>query len=196
MSSHYETLRIAASSFVTDRTFSRAAALAFYTLFSLAPLLIIAIALIGVFVDEGAAREQIVQQLGSIVGGRSAEVIDTLLRSVATPAAGPAALVGIATLLIGATSVFAELKDGLDQIWELPANRTRGLLYLLRKRLLSFGLVLAIGFLLLVSLLFSAAVAALQEYLALSESTGLLLEVVNFVLAFVLVTTMFAVIYK
>lgn len=189
-------MRDAAAAFVDGRTFSRAAALAYYTLFSLAPLLMISISFIGLIVDVKVARAHIVHELGGIIGGKSAQAIDLLLQAVATPGPGPAAVVGILALLIGATSVFAELKDWLDQIWGVPRKSTVGLFNILRKRLLSFGLVLAIGFLLLVSLLFSAAIAALQHRWLLSDSTGIVLELVNSLLSYVLVCAMFATIYR
>jgi membrane protein len=113
-----------------------------------------------------------------------------------TAAGAWAALAGFGTLLFGATTAFAELKQGLDQIWGAPPAKIRGLWYTVRARVLSFGVILSIGFLLLVSLVFSAAVTALQRLWLVSDSAGTVLQVLNLLFSFVLVAAMFAMLYK
>ncbi|MEO7774660.1 MAG: YhjD/YihY/BrkB family envelope integrity protein, partial [Steroidobacteraceae bacterium] len=148
----FSLLRATATAFVEDRVSRKAAALAFYTVFSLAPLLIISIAIAGAFFGAEAARGEIVGQIRGLVGEEGARAIEGMLQNAGRPGSGlVAALTGIATLLLGATTAFAELKEGLDQIWGAPRERVQGIFYTLMKRVLSFGVILSIGFLLLVS---------------------------------------------
>jgi len=113
------------------------------------------------------------------------------------PQTGPlAGVAGFVTLIVGATTALAELKDGLDQIWGVPAQSASGLWYFMRKRLLSMGLILALAFLLLVSLVFSAMLTALARYWGPQDLTSLLLQGVNFLCSFGLTTALFALIYK
>jgi membrane protein len=192
-----ELLRDSVRGFIDDRATRKAAALAFYTLFSLAPLLLISTAVAGVFFGADAARGEIIAQIRGLVGDEAAIAIEAMLRNAARPAASAwATLAGFATLLFGATTAFAELKQGLDQIWEAPPSKLKGLWYTLRSRLLSFGVILSIGFLLLVSLVFSAAVSAMQRFWLFADATGPLLQGLNLLFSFVLVATMFAMLYK
>jgi membrane protein len=141
---------------------SMGAALAYYTMFSLAPLLLIVIAIAGLVFGQDAARGEIEAQLRSLMGEGSAVAVQELLVSVRKPASGLAAtIVGVVLLLVGATWVFGELQDSLNRIWKIPVpSKVGGWIKLVRSRLLSFGMVLAMGFLLVVSLLVSAALAA------------------------------------
>ena len=191
-------LRDAASAWVDDYAASMGAALAFYTLFSLAPLLLIVISVAGLVFGEQAARGAILGQLSGLVGVQSAATIELLLASLNRPAAGIiGTLVGVVTLLVGATTVFGELQDALDRIWRAPKRTGNGLWALLRTRLLSLGLVLGIGFLLLVSLVLSAGLAALDKWSApWFGGWEVLAQVINFGLSFVLVAAVFAMIYK
>ncbi len=182
---------------VNDRASREGAALAFYTVFSLAPILVLAIAIAGFFFGQEAARGEIYDQIRDLLGPDSARAVQAMILNASRRGAGiMATLVGLVTLLIGATTALAELKDGLDQIWDVPSERTSGFWYFLRKRLLSIGLILSLGFLLLVSLVFSAVLSAIGKRLGLAEVTGALLQTANFLFAFVLVTLMFAMIYK
>jgi membrane protein len=197
MSKLWPLVRDTLRAFQEDRVSRKAAALAFYTVFSLAPLLIISIAIAGAFFGAEAARGEIVGQIRGLVGNDGARAIEDMLQNAARPGSShAAALTGLATLLLGATTAFAELKESLDQIWGAPPERVQGLLYTLMKRVLSFGVILSIGFLLLVSLVFSAAIAALQRYWHLDSSTSVLLQTLNFLLSFGMVAAMFAMIYK
>ncbi len=183
-----------------DYAASMGAALAYYTMFSLAPLLLIVISVAGLVFGEAAARGEIQAQLDTLLGPNSASAVQSLLASVRQPAKGVAAtLLGLFLLLAGAATVFGELQDALDRIWRVPAREgpSHGWLALLRSRLLSFGMILALGFLLTVSLVISAIVAALGHTLepifegwhavvALGSATG----------GFLLAALVFALIFK
>ncbi len=178
---------------------SMGAALAFYTTFSLAPLLLIVISVAGLVFGEDAARGEIHAQLHALMGERGASAVQDLLASVNKPAEGSAAtLMGVVLLFVGATTVFGELQDSLDRIWRVPARRrTHGWLALVQARLLSFGMILAIGFLLIVSLVVSAALAFMEHWLQpVFGGWVLLAAVLNAVGGFLLVAAMFALIYK
>ena len=196
-------LRRSVSAWLDDDAASLGAALAYYTLFSLAPLLLIVIAVAGMVFGADAARGQIVGQLQGLMGQPGAAVVQGLLESVSHPAGGVlATAVGLLLMLVGATTVFAELQNTLDRIWRAPARQSGGLWTVLRARVLSFGLILGLGFLLIVSLLASAAVAALQAWWAPWLGAAhwplgaLPLAVLNGALGFALVTVVFAMIYK
>jgi membrane protein len=182
---------------VSDRASRKGAALAFYTVFSLAPILILSIAIAGLFFGKEAARGEIFGQVKDLLGADAASAVQAMIQSANRPGAGLiATVIGIVTLCIGATTALAELKDGLDQIWRAPPERTSGFWYFLRKRLLSVGLILSLGFLLLVSLVFSALVSTLARSWGPSDATGTVLQAVNFLFSFALVTLLFAMIYK
>jgi membrane protein len=186
-------------SWLDDYAMSMGAALAYYTVFSLAPLLLIVVSVAGLFFGEEAARGQIVAELQSVMGEPGASAIQDLLASVRRPDQGLAATtIGIVLLLVGATTVFGELQDALDRIWRVPErNRTNGWLLLVRTRVLSFGMILAIGFLLIVSLVASTALEALGRHWNLMLGGWYPLAVAtNAIVAFVLIAAMFALIYK
>ena len=186
------------AAWVDDYAPSMGAALAYYTLFSLAPLLLIVVSIAGLVFGPDAARGEIFAQLRGLVGDDGAAAAQSLLQSVNKPAQGVlATVIGVATLLLGAASVFVELQNALDRIWRAPPRRDSGVWSLVTTRLLSFGMVLGIGFLLIVSLLASAAIAALGKLY--SESFGgwaFVAEALNFAISFAVVTTLFALIYK
>ncbi len=177
---------------------SMGAAISYYTLFSLAPMLIISIAVAGFFFGADAARGEIFGQLRGLLGEEGAAAIQGLLKSANEPAEGViATLIGLVMLVVGATTVFAELQSDLDRIWRSPAVKIGGVWFLIRTRLLSFGMVLGMGFLILVSLIMSAMVAALGKWWGgYFGGWETLLQVVNFVVSFALITVSFAAIYK
>jgi membrane protein len=178
---------------------SMGAAIAYYTLFSIAPLLLIVIAIAGFVFGADAARNEIVGQLQGLIGQEGAVAVQGLLKSADKPAQGViSAIVGVVTLVIGATTVFGELQSALDRIWEVPAaKKVSGIWSLLRQRLLSFGMVLVLGLLLLVSLVLSAALAALGKWWGgLFSGWEVLLQAANFIVSFAVVTGLFAAIYK
>ena len=188
-----------ANSWSDDYVPSMGAALAYYTLFSLAPLLLIVVSVSGLVFGEDAARGEIQAQLQDLMGERGAGAVQDLLASVRQPAEGlTATAVGLLLLLVGATTVFAELQDALDRIWRLPGRqRKTGWLTLVRARLLAFGMILAVGFLLIVSLVASAVLAALGRRLdSVFGGWQAVVEVGNAVGGFLLVAFMFGLIYK
>jgi membrane protein len=192
-------LKDTASSFSEDYAPSMSAALAYYTTFSIAPLLFIVILIAGLIFGEEAARGEIFAQLRGLMGEQGASAIQTMVQSVREPATGAiGAVVSVVVLLIGATTVLAELQNALDRIWRAPArDRVSGLWGLLRGRLLSFGMILGIGFLLIVSLLVSAALAAFGKWWGpLLGDWETLAQILNMAVSFGLFTTAFAMIYK
>ena len=178
---------------------SMGAALSYYSVFSMAPLLLIVISVAGLVFGEEAARGELFGQLAGLMGADAAKTMETLLISVNKPAQGiVSTLIGIGVLLIGATTVFGELQNSLDRIWRAPTRATSGGLWnLLHTRLLSFGMVLGIAFLLMISLVLGAVVSALGKWWG-DAFIGweIVAQLINIVLGFALTTGVFAMIYK
>ncbi len=191
-------LRDTAWAFFADNALSRGAALAYYTIFAIAPILLIAIAVAGLFFGRTAAQGAIVAQFSGLMGKGSAEALQALLQGAFYHRRSGvlATALGIVTLVLASTGVFVELQTSLNEFWKVepPRSITSAML---RARLLSLGLVGALGFLLIVSLVFSAGLRAAESYLNLTsaESTTVW-SVASTVLSFVLLTVMFAAIYK
>jgi membrane protein len=178
------------------------AALAFYTIFSLAPLLIVVVAVAGVFFGSAAARGQIVWQLQELIGLEGGEFVQSILKSADRPAQGVwATIVSVLTLAMGASIVVAELRDSLNTIWDRPADGVQSLLRevaeMVRRRIFAFTLVLGIGLLLLVSLVLNAAISAagsyFQEALPLPEMA---LQIFNFAISLVVTSAVFALVFR
>jgi membrane protein len=186
------------SGWIDHRAGSKGAAVAFYTLFSLAPILVLAIAGAGYFFGAEAARGEIIAQMEGLVGRAGAQVLQTLLADARDPAAGLAAtLIASVLLLIGATSVFVELKGSLDELWGIEPPKGLAVVTFLRTRLHAFGLVLVLAFLLLVSLVLSAALAVLERHAgALWSGSHEVLALASTVIAYGVIACLFAVIYK
>ncbi|SCY80477.1 membrane protein [Nitrosospira sp. Nl5] len=192
-------VKAAFSSWRDDYAPSMGAALAYYTMFSIAPLLLIVISTAGLVFGEEAVRGEIFGQLQGLMGDQGAKAVQGLLESVSEPKEGIAGtIIGAILLLIGATTVFGELQDAFDRIWRAPnKDKNGGLWRLLRSRLLSFGIILGIGFLLMVSLVFSAAIAALGKWWGpFFSNLEIVATAVNFLVSFALMTTVFAMLYK
>ncbi len=178
---------------------SMGAALAFYTLFSIAPLLLIVLSITGFVFGAEAARGEIAGQLQNLMGEQSALTVQALLQNVNKPSEGiMATIAGVLLLLIGATTVFGELQSALDRIWRAPERPPiRSIISFLRSRLLSFGMIFGIGFILMVSLIFNAALSAVSHWWSLQfKEWFIILYSVNLVFGFVMTTAMFALIYK
>ncbi len=156
----------AAKAWSDDYAPSMGAAISYYTVFSLAPLLVIVIAVAGAVFGREAVQGQIVAQLGDLVGQEGATLVQNLVAASSDRGKGlVAGLVSVGVLVVGATTVFAELKNALDRIWHVPpSQKPQGILAILRARLMSFGLILGLVFLLMVSLTVSAALAAFGAY--------------------------------
>lgn len=191
-------MRCAVSEWLDHRASSKGAALAFYTLFSLAPVLVLVIAVAGFFYGAEAAQGQLMSQLRGLVGAQGAETIQAILAGAQNKETGRiATIVATVLLLIGATSVFAELKDSLDEIWDVPAPKNAGVWNVIRTRLLSFGLILVLGFLLMVSLVVSAALAVVETYIGgMWKEAAVIMGWVAWAVSFLVIATLFGVIYK
>jgi len=191
-------LREVVAEWERDAALTLGAALAYYTLFAMAPLLVLVIAVAGLVFGNAAAQGQIVTQIGGLMGPDSAKLIEEMIVQASRPASGVlATVVSLGTMLLGASGVFGQLQSSLNQIFGAVASQRSWLLGMLRQRLAHLGMIMAIGFLLLVSLVLSAVVAALHDFLefhmpALADTLPLL----NFGLSFVVVTGLFALIYK
>lgn len=186
------------TSWFEDRAASKGAALAYYTLFSLAPLLVIVIAIAGAVFGREAARGALFKELNGLVGPTGAEAIQLLLANARDTDTGLlAGAIAIGVLLVGATTAFGELKDSLDQIWQVPPVNKSGFMLFLRTRLLSVGLIMVLVFLLLVSLTISAALAMLQSYWGEYWSDlAYILQPVSSAVSFIIIASLFAAIYK
>jgi membrane protein len=187
------------SAWVDDYAPSMGAALAYYTVFSLAPLLLIVIAVAGMVFGQEAAQGEIFGQIRGLVGEEGAVAVEGLLKSASQPASGIlGTLVGVIMLVIGATTVFAELQSALDRIWRIPVSiQVSGVWHLVRTRLLSFGMVLGVGFLLLISLVVSAGLAAFGRWWSgFFGGWEALVHLLNFMISFVFITALFAMLYK
>ena len=192
-------VKAAFSSWLDDYAPSMGAALAYYTMFSIAPLLLIVISTAGLIFGEEAVRGEIFGQLRGLMGDEGARAVQSLLESVSSPEEGKAGtIIGTVLLLIGATTVLSELQDAFDRIWHVPPKDKEGGVWgVLRSRLLSFGMILGIGFLMMVSLVFSAALAALGKWWGpFFSDLEIIVGAVNFVFSFALATTVFAMLYK
>src|ERR1041385_8754315 len=190
-------LKETASAWSSDYAPSMGAALAYYTLFSIAPLLLIVISLAGFIFGAEAARGELFGQLAGLIGDEGAKAVEGMLAAADKPTQGlNASAAGVVVLLLGATTVFGELQNDLDRIWRAPARAVvTGWFKLVRARLLSLGMVLGIAFLLMVSLVMSAALSALGKWWggALWEVVG---HALDLVVSFGLSTVLFALIYK
>ncbi|WGV23346.1 YihY/virulence factor BrkB family protein [Halotia branconii] len=181
-----------------DKASRLAAALAYYTIFSIAPLLIIVIAIAGVVFGEEAARGEIVNQIQGLVGQDGAEFIETAIQNASQPKTGTiASIISVVLLLIGATGLFSELQDSLNTIWEVKPKPGQGIINIIRTRFLSFTMILGIGFLLLVSLVVSAGLSAVVTYFSnLLPGADFIWQIFNFVLSFAITTALFGLIFK
>lgn len=175
----------------------QAAALSYYTAFSIAPLLVIAVAVAGFLFGEEAARGEVKEQIVGLVGPSGAEVIEGMMQSANSAGSGVlATLLGLLALFFGATGAFAQLQDSLNHIWRVEP-KAEGVSGFLRTRLLSLGLVLGVGFLLLVSLVISAILSGLGNYLGtLVPGLGWIWSIANLLISFTMITVLFAMIYK
>jgi membrane protein len=194
----YVLIKRACSAWADDNAPSRGAALAFYTVFSLAPVLMVAISVAGLAFGQKAAENEFVRQLQGLLGDTGARAVQTILQSAQRPTLGIiASAFGIGTLLVGASGAFVELQDALNTIWKVPFRPGSVWLRVIRERFLSFGLVLGLGFLLLVSLVVSAALGAARNFMVpLLRWPVFSLELVNFLLSLGVIALLLAMIFK
>lgn len=195
----YTLLSPSINAWLAHRAASKGAAVAFYTLFSMTPILILAIAVAGYFFGAEAAQGQIIAQMQTLVGPNGAQAINALLAAARNPDSRvTASAIATLILVLGTTSVFVELKDSLDEMWGVNKPQASSLGVILRTRILCFGLVLVLAFLLLVSLIFSAALALIQQYVlsGLWSLAVLVLSPLTSLIMFGVTASLFAVIYK
>lgn len=193
-----QVLRCAVTEWFDHRAASKGAALAFYTLFSMAPILVLVLAVAGFFYGNEAAQGQLFGQLRGLLGEKGAAAIQLVLAGARSHDSGlKATLIASALLLVGATSVFAELKDSLDEIWGSPKATGSSWWEVIRTRLFSFGLILVLAFLLIVSLVVSAALAVLEHYVGgLWKEATVVLSWIAKAVSFGVIAVLFGVIYK
>jgi membrane protein len=195
----YGVFKTAARSWSEDDISVHCAALAYYTVFSLAPVLVIAIAMSGVFFGDRAGRGEIFRALKSLLGDGGASAVESMIRSAAhhLHAGSIAFVIGLATLIFGASGVFQQLQYSLNSIWKVKTRPGCGVYRLFRQRLLSFSMVAVIGFILLVSMLVSAALTTVGTYFGGQLPGGSeFWHFVNFGISFAVVTLLFAAIFK
>lgn len=181
-----------------DKASRHGAALAYYAVFSIGPLLIIVISIAGFVFGKEAVEGELVGRIEGLVGTAGAEAIQTMVKSASEPGAGIlATLIGIVTLSLSASGLFANLQDSLNTLWGVTLKPGLGLLVTIKERLLSFSMVLGVGFLLLVSLVVNALLAVLGDVLRDYLPGGTLVwQVVNFAISIAVITLLFAMIYK
>ena len=187
------------SSFTKDNVFSLAAALAYYTIFSLAPILLIVITIVGFFFGEEVMRGEIYGQLSGMMGDQAAKQAQEMVENANAQESGTVAtIISILTLIFGATGVFNELKSSLNSIWGVKSKPKNGMWGLVTDRILSFGMVLSLGFVLLVALVINAGVAMAGGYFSsvLPEAGEVILQVFNMLLSIGVTTLLFAVLFK
>lgn len=193
----YRLLSDSVVAFLDDGGPSMGAALAFYTLLSMAPLLLLVIMVAGMVIGPEQARVVLLGELGGLLGETGAEGVRSVLAAASTPEGSAiGALVGVVVLIFSATTVFAELKTDLDRIWGFKAPPSGGIVNFLRSRAASFGLVVAIAFVLLVSLVASSLVSALGQYLGDAAWSEVLMHGAETLVSFAVTTLGFAAVYK
>jgi membrane protein len=192
-------LKASFASFNEDECPTQAAALSYYTVFSLPPLLLLILLLVGAILDPQTVRDALQGQIGGVLGPSGAKEVQTILEHARHPGGSGvvATIVGVVALALGAIGAFGQLQSALNHAWNVkPDPEAGGLKTLLTKRLFSFGMVLAIGFLLLVSLALSAALSALGGTLGRFGLSGVVLEGINFLISFAVIAALFAGIFK
>ncbi len=185
--------------FINDRCLKLSAALAYYTVFSLAPLLVMIISLISIFFGAEAVQGQIFSQINGLVGNQAAAQIQEMIKNVQLSGKTNTALaLGIVTLVIGSTTIFVEIQDSVNLIWRVKAKPKRGWLKLIKDRLLSSSLVISLGFLLLVSLMVNGLVLALSNFMTqyIPRIGVVLISGINFLISMAVITALFAIIFK
>ena len=182
-----------------DKVSRLAAALSYYTIFSLPGLLLIIVAVAGFFLGQESVREDLMSQAASVVGDQGAESIDTMLSNAGwdRDAGVVAIVIGIVTVIVAATGAFTQLQEAMNTVWEVAPAPGAGILQTLRKRVLSFSLILGIAFLLLVSLVISTALAGLGNFLEdMFPGAEWLVQILNAVISFAVITLLFALMYR
>ena len=199
LKSLWKVLMATFSGFSNDNGLKLSASLAYYTIFSIAPLLILILSLAGIFLGPDSASNKLYGQIDQYVGPEAAKQIQDIVKNLQfSGKSGVALISGIVTLLLGASSIFLEIQDSLNTIWRVKAKPKKGWLKMLQNRFLSFSLIVSLGFLLLVSLLVNIIVNAISSKIShfLPSITERLIELVNLGIAFIVIATLFGIIFK
>ncbi|MGV3705279.1 MAG: YihY/virulence factor BrkB family protein [Arcticibacter sp.] len=192
-------MKDAISGFSDDKAMKLSASLAYYTIFSLAPLLLLIISLAGVFLGKEAIQGQVFSEINGLVGNEAARQIQDMIKNLEKSGQTTlSVIIGFVTLLVGATTVFGEMQDSINTIWKVKAKPKRGWVKLIKDRLLSSSLIVSIGFLLIVSLMVNGMLLALSDKLKslLPDVTVILFNIINASISFVVITILFGVIFK
>jgi membrane protein len=185
--------------FIEDRALTMSAALAFYTLFAMAPLLIMFISLVSHFFGEDAINRRLFQEINGVVGDQAALQIQGIIRQISLRNDSTVAVIlGVIILFVGTTGVFTEMQDSINQIWRVKAKPEKGWKKMLTNRVLSFSMIISLGFLLIASLIINGLILALSHQLSrhFPDLTILVIDVLNVGLTFMIISTLFAVIFK
>lgn len=192
-------LRQAISEFVEDNGLKLSAALSYYTIFSLGPVLVIVISLAGIFFGKDAVQGKIYYQINGLVGDEAALQIQDIIQNIEQSQLGPrGAVIGLIILIVGATGVFTEIQDSINYVWSIRAKPKKSWLKFLINRMISFSLIISFGFILMVSLAVHALVDLLFEQLTrfFNDATVYIFMVVNYVILFLIISLFFAIIFK
>jgi membrane protein len=195
----FKVVKGAAVGFIADNGMKLSASLAYYTIFSIGPVLIIIISLAGLFYGREAAQGRIYYQINDFIGNSAALQVQEIIQNIEkSQLSASGAVVGFIVLLVGATGVFTEIQDSINYIWSIKAKPRRGLVKLLTNRLISFSLIISFGFVMLVSLIINAVVDVLQEQLMMyfDVETVYLFQGINYIVLFAIITMLFAIIFK
>ena len=187
------------NAFMEDRALTMSAALAYYTVFAMAPLLIMLISLASFFYGEDAINRKLFQEINGLVGNQAALQIQDIIRQISFQRDSIfAVILGVITLFVGATGVFIEMQDSINQIWRVKAKPEKGWKKMLINRVLSFSLIISLGFLLIVSLIINGLILTLSDQLSqyFPDLTILVINIFNAGLTFIIISALFAVIYK
>jgi membrane protein len=197
MNKYYGLFKETLREFGEDKAPRLGAALAYYTIFSIGPLLLIAVSMAGLFLGQEAAQGRISDELSKVFGSQMAEATEKVVQAAAKPKSGRiATIVGILTLILGASGVFGQLKDALNTIWNVEKKKAGGIIGFIKQRFLSMAMVLGIGFLLLVTLVFDAMISAMGSRIERYVGGEAVMQAIQLVVSFALVTVLFAAIFR
>lgn len=199
MHAAFRILKDTFNGFLDDRGLKFSASLSYYTLFSLAPLLLLMISLASVFFGREAIQGQVFGEINGLIGNEAAAQIQDVIKNMELSGETTlAVIIGGVTLLIGATSIFGEIQDSINSIWRVKAKPKRGWVKLLKDRLLSSSLIVALGFLLIVSLMVNGVLLALSDWLKnyFPDVTLIIFQIINVLISFIVITTLFGVVFK
>jgi membrane protein len=195
----FSILKAAFNGFMNDMALKYSASLSYYTIFSLAPLLLLVISLAGIFLGQDAIQGKVFKEINGLVGNDAANQIQEMIKHLEMSGKSTiSVIIGVVTLIIGATTVFGEIQESINIIWQVKAKPSKAWLKLVKDRLLSGSLIISLGFLLLVSFIVNGALLAVSDKLKtfLPDVTVIVFNVVNVVVSFIVITVLFGVIFK